>query len=171
MSAYRSPHWLPPTGLMLITCRPTDTLQRNNDAHRLLHFSSHIMEVTNKHTWLVNWPYNLDRGIMTEVWFHKLMQAKWKRFARAQRQALSSVISSLLLLKNRWADFKFTVVEVAFSSSSQRMKPLLLTFGNRFWLSCSPLQFSTTRFRQCCRLTNICTRICSEMLHWTLIGG
>lgn len=86
MSAFGSPHCPPPppstplTGLMLITCRPTDTLHRKSEAHRLLHSRSHIKAVPMKRTWLLNWLYRTDRSKMTEVRFHKLMQAEWDSF-------------------------------------------------------------------------------------------
>lgn len=67
LSGYGSPRWLPPTGATLITCRPTDTLHRDNDDRsRLLKFTPGRSQ-TNKSDW-PRWV------IMAEVWFRKQMR-------------------------------------------------------------------------------------------------
>lgn len=126
---------------MLITCRPTDTLHRKSEAHRLLNSRSHIREVPNKCTWLLNWLYSTDRSKMTEVRFHKLMQAEWDSF-----HPMSCPEGGCESWDKLWVQRTVeqtsslqTTDEIVFSSSRQSLKLFLLTFRNHFWVSCSPL--------------------------------
>lgn len=141
MSAFGSPRWLPPD-------RPhANYLQANRHptqkewSSQISIFQNHIREVPNKRARLLNWLYSPDRSKMTEVRFHKLMQAERDSFhpmscPEGGRESWDELRVQRTV--EQISSFQ-TTDEIVFSSSRRSLKPLPLTFRNPFWVSCSPL--------------------------------